>query len=80
MSLNIDLKQVESSNLRRVGYSAKAKVLEVEFLKQDELGHHRKYRYYQVPKTVHMNMMQAKSLGKFMHAHIFGKYTFEEMK
>ncbi len=79
MTLIISRKEVESSNIKSVGYSTNAKILEIEFNKKNSESIYRVYRYYDVPKSLHMNMMQADSMGKFLYKHVFGVFTFEEI-
>lgn len=65
--------QVESSNLRSVGFDAKEKVLEVEF------RHGGIYRYFEVPSEIHASLMKAESKGKYFQANIRMKFRFERI-
>ncbi len=63
--------EVESSNLKSVGFDPKAKMLEIEFLNSGV------YRYFDVPESVHTALMKAESKGKFFQTNIRNKFRFE---
>jgi hypothetical protein len=65
LDTNIRRKAVSSSNLRSVGY--KNGVLEVAFKRSV-------YRYSDVPKSVHKELMQAGSHGRYHYYNI--RYEF----
>lgn len=52
---------VDSSSLRRVGYDPVTKVLEVEFQSGAV------YRYYDVPKEVYLELLEAESKGTWFN-------------
>lgn len=62
---------VESSNISSIGYSNKT--LEVEFNSGSV------YQYEDVPISLWVNFMQAKSHGKFFHNNVKGKYAYERV-
>jgi len=64
---------VESSNLKSVGHDPVSLTLEIEFQNGNI------YQYFDVPQTVHVEMMQAPSLGKFFAAQIKGQYRFAKV-
>ena len=66
--------EVESSCIRSVGYGAKERMLEIEFL------HGRIYRYFDVPKRVHGAMMKHDSRGGFFREHILGQYEYSRIR
>lgn len=55
---------VESSNLKSVGYDEKNSILEIEFL------HGGLYQYYSVPKSVYEGLMSADSHGKYFDRNV----------
>lgn len=63
---------VESSNIKAAGY--KRETLVLQFHKEERV-----YLYYKVPKSVHMNFMQAPSKGAFFAKHIAGKFDYSEL-
>lgn len=69
----MDRISVRSSNIRSVGFDASSSTLEVEF----ESGS--VYQYFDVPKDVYEDFMNASSLGKFSQKDIKGKYRFVQV-
>jgi hypothetical protein len=67
----VEMTPVESSNVAAVGY--RDKTLYVEF-KTGTI-----YRYKDVPEDVYTDMMQAESVGKFLHARIRNVYQYEKV-
>lgn len=63
--------EVESSNVKSVGYSNG--VIEVEF-KNGTV-----YRYYRAPKKRFKKMLDASSCGKFLNKKIKGRYRYERV-
>lgn len=55
----MDRTPVSSSSLRSVGYDSSTSTLEVEFSSGSV------YQYYNVPQTVHSELMQAGSHGQY---------------
>lgn len=64
---------VESSNLASVGYDAENEILEVEF------NHGGIYQYFDVPKNVYMELMNADSHGVYFSANIRNDYEYLKM-
>ncbi|MEM4204933.1 MAG: KTSC domain-containing protein [Candidatus Methanomethylicaceae archaeon] len=65
--------QVESSNLRSVGYDEATRTLEIEFHSGGI------YQYYDVPPEVYQELLCAPSLGKYFHAHIRNIYQYKRV-
>jgi len=55
---------VDSSNLKSVGYDEENEILEIEFL------HGGIYQYYDVPKSVYDGLMNADSHGKYFDQYV----------
>ena len=64
---------VVSSDLRAVGYDAARQILEVEFHSGGI------YQYFGVPSSVHGGLMQAGSKGRYFHAFIKDRYTYQKV-
>lgn len=64
---------VSSSNVAEIGYEQATMTLEVLFSDGNV------YQYFDVPATVHQELMQAASIGKFMHANIKSSYRYTKM-
>jgi len=62
-------RKVESSVLVSVGYDPQRRVLEVEFVSGA------RYQYLDVPAQVHLELLQAPSLGAFFNREIRDHYT-----
>lgn len=67
----MELKEVLSSNIRKVGYDEGDLV--VEYLSGT------KYRYKKVPKELYEAMLESDSKGRFMNSSIKGKFEYEKM-
>ena len=67
------LKKVESDMLEAVGYDARLRLLEVIFNKGGT------YRYKEVPAFEYDGLMNAESIGKYMHKRIIGRYPYERL-
>ena len=67
------LKAVQSEMLNLVGYDAGAQILEVVFNTGD------RYRYLGVPPSEYEGLMNAESIGQYMHKHIIGHYDYERV-
>jgi len=59
--------------LNLVGYDAGAQILEVVFNTGD------RYRYLGVPPSEYEGLMNAESIGQYMHKHIIGHYDYERV-
>ena len=64
---------VESSNLKSVGFDAKTKTLEVEFI------HGGVYSYFDVPEEVFAGLMKAESKGGFFQKNVRGQFRFKRI-
>ena len=67
------LRPVESEMLRLVGYDEESRVLEVVFNTGD------RYRYLNVPPSEYEGLMNAESIGQYMHKHVIGYYEHERV-
>jgi hypothetical protein len=63
---------VTSSNVRSIGYAEDAQTLEVEF------NNGGIYEYLGVPPSEYEALMQAPSVGSYLHAHIKDKYPYRK--
>jgi hypothetical protein len=63
-------KPVSSSMIASVGYMARSKLLEIEFLSG------RIYQYFDVDRDTYDALLRAPSLGTFFNAHIKDEYSF----
>lgn len=66
----IELKEVESSNLRAIGYDPATRVLHVRF-KNGSL-----YEYTNVPQTIFEGLSQAQSKGAFLNQNVVKNKEF----
>lgn len=74
-NINIDRQQVQSSNIKSIGYDAENKVLEVEFLpRQAGNTETNVARYNTVPANVWDEFRTAASIGKYYHNNIKGRF------
>ena len=64
---------VESEMLRLVGYDPGLEVLEVVFNTGD------RYQYKEVPAAEFARLMNAESIGQYMHRHIIDRYDYERL-
>jgi hypothetical protein len=69
----VRLRAVQSEMLNLAGYDAKAQILEVVFNSGDH------YRYFEVPPEEYEGLMNADSIGQYMHKHIIGHYDYERV-
>ena len=68
-------KKVESSNLASVGYDAENQILEIEF------NHGGIYQYFDIPQSVHSNLLSASSHGQYFDRFIKkGGYTYKKIR
>ena len=66
-------RSVASTNLAAVGYDAKTRTLEIEFVSG------RVYQYHDVPANMHDQLMQAPSKGQFFNTHIRNSYPYSRI-
>ncbi|SFS82881.1 hypothetical protein SAMN04488601_104156 [Paenibacillus sp. 453mf] len=64
---------VTSSNILSIGYEADSMTLEIEF------NHGLVYQYYDVPETLHTELLAAESHGKFFNSQIKNNYRFSRI-
>ena len=64
----MEFKDVQSSNIKRVGYENEELV--VEYLSGS------RYRYKKVPKIIYESLLESDSKGKFMNSKIKGQYEY----
>lgn len=64
------LVEVESSNVRAIGYDADTKCLYVQFEKSGL------YQYENVPETVYRSFLTAPSKGQFVWQRLRGHYPY----
>ena len=64
---------VRSTNISSIGYDEATETLEIEFLSSAI------YQYFNVPLTMHEQLMQADSKGKFLHMYIKNKYPYSRV-
>lgn len=62
-----------SSNLRSVGYDAARQILEVEFHSGGI------YQYFGVPAGVYGGLMQAGSKGRYFHAFVKDRHSYQKV-
>jgi hypothetical protein len=62
---------VDSSVIRSVGYEPTTSILEIEFQTD------RRYRYFAVPRSVYLALLDAPSPGTFFNKHIRDRYPDE---
>ena len=65
---------VQSSNIRSVGYDTKSQLLEVEF-NGGEI-----YEYYLVPSDTYEGLMEADSKGRYHHRQIRDKFEYKRVR
>ena len=65
--------KVKSSNVKSVGYDEDTEILEVEFFNKAV------YQYFDVPKKLHLEMMKAKSVGKYLNYKIKDNFRSEKV-
>ncbi len=65
--------EVNSSELRSVGYKMDAAVLEAEF-HSGEI-----YQYLDVPAELVLELLEAESIGRYFNAHIRSKFKFKKV-
>ncbi len=64
---------VASSNISSIGYDAGTDTLEVEFLSGAI------YQYYNVPKNMYDQLIQAGSKGRFLNTYIKNAYPYSRV-
>lgn len=64
---------VSSNRLEAVGYDERLKLLHIQFVDGSL------YEYYEVPKNVYIELINASSAGKYFHKYIKGIYQFSKI-
>jgi KTSC domain len=64
---------VDSTSLDSIGYDAVSMILEIEFISG------KVYRYFDVPQSVHAEMMDADSKGQFFNTRIRNNFRYVEL-
>jgi len=72
-SQNIERVIVSSSNIASVGYDAEKQILEIEF------QHGAVFQYFDVPKEVYDDLMQAASIGSFFMYNIKDEFKSQKI-
>ena len=67
------MRNVKSSNLKKIGYNFNLKILYVEFLETSM------YAYYDVPEKNYSELLSATSKGSYLNNHIKNKFKFEKI-
>jgi len=70
---------VTSSNISSIGYDEEAKTLEIAFLDKGSGGDGAVYQYYEVPKNVYDEIMEAESKGKYLHQNIKDVFRYSKV-
>lgn len=65
---------VSSSAVVSVGYSRWRRVLEIEY----QGG--RLYQYRRVPQPVYTMLLDSDSIGRFVNAHVKGRFAYKQLK
>lgn len=70
--MTLVLRRVESSNVVAVGYVTELRQLFVQY--KDSA-----YRYDAVPPNVYLDLLQAESIGKFLHSRVRLKFPYTKL-
>lgn len=69
----MQLKEVQSSTIKKVGYDEASKTLTIQFNSGT-------YEYKNVEKQIYESLMNAESKGKFVATQIKSKYEYSKIK
>lgn len=69
--INMQMNEVKSSNISKVGYNSHDQTLAVTF--KDG----KTYHYSEVPSDVNRALLEAESVGKFLSANVVGKFKHQ---
>lgn len=69
----MEMIEVKSSNVRKIGYDKASSTLRVQFLGGVE------YDYSTVPEEVFESLKKSPSVGQFIHANIKGRYGYKRV-
>jgi len=64
--------QVNSSNIRSIGYDVTSSILEVEFTSNEV------YQYFNVPEYLFQQFLNAQSHGQFLNDNIRYNYRYQK--
>ena len=70
----IKMHQVQSSNIKAVGYDEQTRILRIEFLHGKSA-----YEYMDVEEQALEGLLTAESVGKYFGAHIKGLYEYRKV-
>ena len=73
----VKMVSVESSNLKSVGYDEKNSQLYIDFKKAG--GGKSSYVYYNVPKDIYDELLEADSKGQYLFNNIKGVYNYKKI-
>jgi len=65
--------QVNSSNIKSIGYESNSKTLEIEFRDGGI------YQYFNVTSNIYKEFISAPSIGSFFHKYIKDKYNWKKI-
>lgn len=68
------LEPVESSTIQSAGYDEESYTLELVF------NSGKTYRYFEVPKTVYLELMESDSKGSYMLSDVIDCFPYEQVK
>ena len=68
------LEPVESSTIQSAGYDEESYTLEVVF------NSGKTYRYFEVPKTFYLELMESDSQGSYMLSDVIDCFPYEQVK
>jgi hypothetical protein len=66
--------RVQSSNIRSVGYESTTHTFEIEFHSGGI------YKYFDVPESVHVGLLNAASKGSYFHDQIKDRYRYRRVE
>ena len=66
--------EVQSSELRSVGYDISTSLLEAEFHSGEV------YQYFDVPAVTVLELLEAQSIGRYFNARIRSKFKFKQVR
>ncbi|WP_321336479.1 KTSC domain-containing protein [uncultured Cohaesibacter sp.] len=69
----MEMKPVDSSNVRAVGYDDESNTLQVEF------NNGSLYQYFDVPRYIFDGLIEADSPGGFLHQNVKGVYRYSRV-
>lgn len=70
--LDINMEEVDSSNIHSIGYDENSKTLRIRFHSSMELN----WDYENVPESRYVGLRDADSVGKYFNAHIKGAFPY----